>query len=51
MSQFNEFIVEDAALAWFEELGYVIGHESHLAPGELRVRVKAGEPCIAEAIQ
>ncbi len=30
----NESIVEDAALEGFGELGYVIGHGPHLAPGE-----------------
>jgi type I restriction enzyme R subunit len=30
----NESTVEDAALAWFKELGYAIGHGPHLAPGE-----------------
>jgi type I restriction enzyme, R subunit len=30
----NESIVEDAALAWFRELGYAIGHGPHIAPGE-----------------
>ncbi|MEK6708022.1 MAG: hypothetical protein AABY81_04345 [Pseudomonadota bacterium] len=43
----NESIVEEAALTWFGELGYDIGHGSHLAPGDLRV--KAGEPYVAEA--
>ena len=33
-SDFNESIVEDAALTWFGELGYTIGHGPHLAPGE-----------------
>ncbi|MGC9450031.1 MAG: type I restriction endonuclease subunit R [Oceanipulchritudo sp.] len=31
---FNESIIEDAALSWFEELGYQIGHGPHIAPGE-----------------
>jgi type I restriction enzyme R subunit len=31
---FNESIVEDAALEWFEELGYAVGHGPHIAPGE-----------------
>ena len=31
----NESIVEDAALEWFGELGYEVGHGPHLAPGEL----------------
>ena len=30
----NESIVEEAALKWFEVLGYAIGHGLHLAPGE-----------------
>ena len=30
----NESTVEDAALGWFSELGYSIGHGPHLAPGE-----------------
>ena len=30
----NESIVEEAALEWFKELGYAIGHGPHLAPGE-----------------
>lgn len=34
MNAFNESIVEDAALSWFGELGYAIGHGPHLAPGE-----------------
>ena len=30
----NESIVEDAALEWFGELGYAVGHGPHLAHGE-----------------
>lgn len=30
----NEAIVEDAALSWLKELGYVIVNGPHLAPGE-----------------
>ncbi|MGH7944238.1 MAG: type I restriction endonuclease, partial [Opitutaceae bacterium] len=30
----DESTVEAAALEWFEDLGYTIGHGSHLAPGE-----------------
>ena len=30
----TESIVEDAALTWFGELGYEVGHGPHLAPGE-----------------
>jgi type I restriction enzyme R subunit len=34
MTFLNESTVEDAALEWFGELGYAIGHGPHLAPGE-----------------
>lgn len=39
MTAFNESIVEDAALTWFSELGYAIGHGScdTLLSGVLRV--------------
>ena len=30
----NESVVEEAALSWFAELGYQIGHGPHIAPGE-----------------
>ena len=30
----NESTVEEAALEWFGELGYAVGHGPHLAPGE-----------------
>ena len=30
----TESIVEDAALTWFGELGYAVGHGPHIAPGE-----------------
>ena len=30
----NESIVEDAALGWFGELGYAVGHGPQMAPGE-----------------
>ena len=30
----NESIVEEAALEWFGELGYAIGHGSQPTPGE-----------------
>jgi len=29
----NESIVEDAALEWFRELGYAVGHGPQMAPG------------------
>ena len=34
MTGLNESTVEDAALTWFGELGYAIGHGPHIAPGE-----------------
>lgn len=34
MTGFNESTVEDAALTWFGELGYALGHGPQLAPGE-----------------
>jgi type I restriction enzyme R subunit len=34
MSSFQESTVEDAALEWFGELGYAIGHGPEMAPGE-----------------
>ena len=30
----NKSIVEDAALTWFGELGYAVGHRPQIAPGE-----------------
>jgi len=30
----NESTVEGAALTWFGELGYAVGHGPHLTPGE-----------------
>lgn len=30
----NESINEDAALEWFGDLTYAVGHEPHLPPGE-----------------
>jgi len=31
----SESVVEDAALAWLESLGYAIKHGPEIAPGEL----------------
>jgi type I restriction enzyme R subunit len=33
----TESIVEDAALTWFGELGYAVGHGPQMAPGEAAV--------------
>lgn len=35
MPTLTESIVEDAALTWFGELGYAVGHGPQMAPGEL----------------
>lgn len=35
MSKFAESVVEDAALAWLEALGYSIAHGPVIAAGEL----------------
>ena len=31
----NKFIVKDAVLEWFGELGYAVGNGPHLVRGEL----------------
>jgi hypothetical protein len=36
VTAFSESLVEDAALAWLESLGYTVKHGSEIAPGELR---------------
>ncbi len=44
MPSLNESIIEDAALEWFGELGYAVGHGPHLAPREPATdRVSFGE--------
>ncbi len=35
MSRVAEATVEDAALTWFQNLGYAVAHAPHLAPGEI----------------
>ena len=35
MSAFSESVVEDAALAWLESLGWRVKHGLEIAPGEL----------------
>lgn len=32
MSQFNESIIEDAALAWLKSLGYTVSNGPDIAP-------------------
>ena len=35
MTNFTASLVEDAALAWLESLGYTVKHGPEIAPGEL----------------
>ena len=35
MSSFTESTVEQAALAWFESVGWSVWHGAEIAPGEL----------------
>jgi type I restriction enzyme R subunit len=48
----TESIVEDAALTWFGELGYAVGHEPQMAPGEAAAeRGTFGEVVLAERLR
>ena len=48
----NESMVEDAALDWFEELGYAVGHGPHIAPGEAAAeRDSFGEVMLVERLR
>jgi type I restriction enzyme, R subunit len=48
----NESIVEDAALEWFGELGYAVGHGPHLARGEPAAeRESFGEVVLLERLR
>ena len=48
----NESIVEDAALAWFAELGYAVEHGPHLAPNEpAKERDSFGEVVLRRRLQ
>ncbi len=48
-SIFTKSIVEDAALTWFGELGYAVGHGPQMAPGEATAeRGTFGEVILAE---
>jgi type I restriction enzyme R subunit len=42
---FTESIVEDAALAWIEGLGYAVLHGLEIAPGESKAVRIIGRPC------
>ena len=45
----NESIVEDAALEWFGELGYAVGHGPQMAPGELAAERASFADVVLEA--
>jgi len=48
----NESHVEDAALTWFGEMGYAVGHGSQLAPGESAAeRDSFGEVVLVESFR
>jgi type I restriction enzyme R subunit len=48
----TESIVEDAALTWFGELGYSVGHGPHMAPGEPEAeRESFGEVVLVERLR
>jgi type I restriction enzyme R subunit len=42
----NESTVEDAALSWFGELGYAVGHGPDLAPGEPKAERNSYETAV-----
>lgn len=50
-ASFSESITKDAALTWFEELGYTIGHGPHIAPGELAAKRDSFGGRLREAIR
>jgi type I restriction enzyme R subunit len=51
-SSFTESVVEDAALAWLESLGYAVKHGPEIAPGELFAeRVDYGQVILATRLR
>jgi len=40
VSAFSESVVEDAALAWLESLGYAVKHGPDIAPDELAANLQ-----------
>src|SRR6266496_1116948 len=51
-TDFTESIVEEAALSWFEELGYSVLHGAHIAPGEpYAERSSYGEVVLADRLR
>jgi type I restriction enzyme, R subunit len=52
MANFTESVVEDAALAWLEGLGYAVKHGPEIAPGELFAeRENYGQVLLAERLR
>src|SRR3990170_6340377 len=52
MSSFTESVVEDAALAWLESLGYTVKHGPEIAPGELFAeRADYGQTVLSERLR
>lgn len=48
MSTFTESVVEEAAIAWLEVLGYSIAHGPEIAPGELAAERKEFKQVVLE---
>ena len=49
---FTESVVEDAALAWLESLGYAVKHGPEIAPGELFAeRENYGQVVLADRLR
>jgi len=42
MSHFSESVVEDAALAWLERLGYTVLHPPDISPNEVAAEQMMG---------
>jgi type I restriction enzyme R subunit len=52
VSTFTESVVEDAALAWLEGIGWAVRHGSEIAPGELFAeRADYGEVVLAQRLR
>ena len=48
----NESTVEDAALSWFSDLGYAVGHGPEMAPGEPKAeRATFGEVVLVDRLR
>ncbi|MBI2997373.1 MAG: type I restriction endonuclease subunit R, partial [Deltaproteobacteria bacterium] len=52
MANFTESVVEDAALAWLESLGYTVKHGPEIGPGELFAeRADYGQVVLADRLR